>query len=211
MKIPEIVSLCAALKRFFMARTKDFDEDAILEKALVIFWHKGYNGVSMQELVDGLGISRSSLYDTYTDKYSLFIKSLKRYQQKAASRMITMVTEAESPKAAIKELFQTTVDESIADKKQKGCFMANCAIENGPHDKNIAKIVHENMQSIEKAISLAIQKGQDMGELPDQHEPGALARFLINSINGIHIATKAGVDRDTYDDIVKVTLSVLDK
>jgi TetR/AcrR family transcriptional repressor of nem operon len=193
-----------------MARTKDFDEDEILDKALAIFWHKGYNGVSMQELVDGLGISRSSLYDTYTDKYSLFIKSLKRYQQKSASQMIAMINNAASPKAAIRQLFELTINEAVADKKQKGCFMANCAIENSPHDKVVAKIVRENVQSIEDAFCLAIKKGQDTGELPSRQNHRALARFFINNINGIHIASRAGAGKETFDDIVNVTLSVLE-
>ena len=59
-----------------MARTKDFDEGEILNKAVTLFWHKGYNGTSMQELVDALGISRSSLYDTYVDKHTLYVKAL---------------------------------------------------------------------------------------------------------------------------------------
>jgi TetR/AcrR family transcriptional repressor of nem operon len=63
-----------------MARTKDFDENEVLSKAIQLFWFKGYNGTSMQDLVDGLGISRSSLYDTYSDKHTLFVKALESYQ-----------------------------------------------------------------------------------------------------------------------------------
>ena len=64
-----------------MARTKDFDENEVLTKAMHLFWSKGYNATSMEDLVSGLGISRSSLYDTYTDKHTLFIKALENYQQ----------------------------------------------------------------------------------------------------------------------------------
>jgi TetR/AcrR family transcriptional repressor of nem operon len=63
-----------------MARTKDFDENEVLKKAVDIFWLKGYSATSMQDLVDGLGISRSSLYDTYGDKHTLFMKALESYQ-----------------------------------------------------------------------------------------------------------------------------------
>ena len=68
-----------------MARTKDFDEDEVLDKAMYLFWNQGYNGTSMQDLVDGLGISRSSLYDTFGDKHSLFIKTLENYKKNASS------------------------------------------------------------------------------------------------------------------------------
>ena len=64
-----------------MARTKDFDEDEVLTKAMNLFWLNGYNGTSMQDLVDGLGISRSSLYDTFGDKRSLFLKTLENYKK----------------------------------------------------------------------------------------------------------------------------------
>ena len=64
-----------------MARTKDFDENEVLTKAMNLFWSRGYNATSMEDLVSGLGISRSSLYDTYTDKHTLFIKALENYQQ----------------------------------------------------------------------------------------------------------------------------------
>ena len=65
-----------------MGRNKDFDEEELLEKAVNVFWKKGYNATSAQDLVDALGINRSSLYNTYTDKKTLFTKSLKHYQQK---------------------------------------------------------------------------------------------------------------------------------
>jgi TetR/AcrR family transcriptional regulator, transcriptional repressor for nem operon len=56
-----------------MARTKDFDEGEVLTRAMNLFWSRGYGATSMEDLVNALGISRSSLYDTYTDKHSLFI------------------------------------------------------------------------------------------------------------------------------------------
>jgi len=66
-----------------MARLKEFNEEDALDKAVAIFWNKGYNGTSAQDLVTHLGLSRSSLYDTFGDKHSLFIKALQRYQKKS--------------------------------------------------------------------------------------------------------------------------------
>jgi TetR/AcrR family transcriptional repressor of nem operon len=196
--------------KFFMARTKDFNEEEVLEKALAIFWEKGYNGTSMQELVDGLGISRSSMYDTYTDKYTLFIKSLERYRRKTASEMMQLIDQGSSPKAVIKRMFQSVVNESLFDKVPRGCFMVNTCVENAPHDKAVAKIVQENLQDAEEAFYLAIKKGQETGEIASRNEARALARFIVNNINGIRVTAKAGVDKKVYDDVVKVVLSVLE-
>lgn len=194
----------------FMARTKDFNEDEVLEKALGIFWQKGYSGTSMQDLVDGLGISRSSLYDTYTDKHNLFIKSLERYREKTAGEMIQLINDTTSPKTVIKKILQSAVNESLFDKVARGCFIVNTCVENVTNDKAIAKLVQENMQDVENAFFLAVKKGQELGEIASQQEARALARFMINTINGIRVAAKAGVDKKVYDDIVKVALSVLE-
>src|SRR5258708_3722149 len=160
-----------------MARTKDFNEEEVLNKALAIFWQKGYNGTSMQDLVDGLGISRSSMYDTYTDKYSLFIKSLEKYREQTAGEIMQMIKQAESPKAMIKKILQLVVDESLLGKEPRGCFMVNTCVENAPHDKTVAKIVHDNLQDYEEASCRRSTKGQPMGEITTPNHPNSLPSF----------------------------------
>jgi TetR/AcrR family transcriptional repressor of nem operon len=193
-----------------MARTKDFNKEEVLEKALNIFWQKGYNGTSMQDLVDGLGISRSSMYDTYTDKYSLFIKALERYSEKAFQELTRQFNGTASPKAAIKSIFQMIVDESLFDKDHHGCFAVNACAENAPDDKTVTRIINENLKVAEEFFYQVIKKGQESGEIANRTDARALARFLINNISGIRIAAKAGVDKKVYEDIVNVTLSVLE-
>src|SRR5687767_7780321 len=117
-----------------MARTKDFDEAEVLNKALCLFWHKGYNGTSMQELVDHLGISRSSLYDTYADKHTLYIKSLEFYQNTSRQKMDDIAVNATSAKEAIMQLFTLMTTELLTDDQQKGCFIVNSEVELAPHD-----------------------------------------------------------------------------
>src|SRR5579862_8099263 len=106
-----------------MARTKDFDEDEVLLKAVNLFWLKGYNGTSMQDLVDGLGISRSSLYDTYGDKHSLFLKALDNYRELNTKRMYKIGREAASAKDAIRLVLEYSINELAKDKEHKGCFL----------------------------------------------------------------------------------------
>src|SRR5471030_1591461 len=112
-----------------MARTKDFDENEVLNKAIDIFWHKGYNGTSMQDLVDGLGISRSSLYDTYTDKHTLFVKALESYQDTAAGQIQELINNTGPAKETVEKLLKFATTELLGDKQQKGCFMVNAEVE----------------------------------------------------------------------------------
>jgi TetR/AcrR family transcriptional repressor of nem operon len=101
------------------------------------------------------------------------------------------------------------VNASIQDKTNKGCFLINSTVEIAPHDEEVAAIVTENMKTIEDALFYAIKKGQKNGEISNKHSARALARFVFNTISGLRIAAKAGADKNVYDDVVKVALSIL--
>jgi TetR/AcrR family transcriptional repressor of nem operon len=192
-----------------MARTKGFEEAEVLDKAVSIFWCKGYNGTSMQDLIDGLGISRSSLYDTFSDKKELFIAALKKYKAEQAAAMIAMIDNSTSILQTIQDLLKGLVVASIQDKENRGCFMINSTIETASHDTDVAAIVAGNMKDIEEALTRSIKKGQQSGEINPNYTPRALARFLFNTISGMKVAAKGGADKKVYDDIVNVTMSVL--
>lgn len=194
-----------------MARTKDFDEDEVLKKAVCLFWHKGYNATSMQDLVDGLGISRSSLYDTYGDKHTLFIKALEAYKAQSAESMCNIVSNTGSAKDAIRLLFDFTTKQLLSDEQHKGCFLVNAAVEVAPHDKEVGDIVCQNDKELEEAFYKSIKKGQDSGEITSKQDARALARFILNSIKGIRLSAKLTADKKFFDDIANMTLSVLDK
>ncbi len=187
-----------------MARTKEFNEDQALDKAIEIFWHKGYNGTSAQDLVTYLGLSRSSLYDTFGDKQKLFSKSLKRYQQQNHDILKEFLGSAANIKTAFTEIFKQAVVESLQDRITKGCFMVNSSVELAMHDPEIAKIVHDNQKTVENIFCQAIKKGQEAGQISDKQEARSLARFIFNNYSGIRVLARTGErDKQVYDDILK--------
>jgi len=193
-----------------MARTKDFDENEVLNKAVNLFWLKGYNGTSMQDLVDGLGISRSSLYDTYGDKHTLYIKALESYQSTASGKVCQIVGSSLPAKQTIKQLLEFISSELLGDQKHKGCFMVNAEVEVAPHDKEVSQMICQNDQQVEDAFYLVIKKGQENGEITNQQDARALARFTFNTVKGIRVTAKSTTDKAVFDDIIKLALSVLD-
>lgn len=192
-----------------MARTKDFDENEVLSKAIDIFWHKGYNGTSMQHLVDGLGISRSSLYDTYGDKHTLYIKALESYQSKNSGKVCAIVNSAAPAKETIKKLLEFITGELLKDQKHKGCFMLNAEVEVAPHDGEVNQLVCANDQQVEDAFYQVIKKGQDRGELSNKHDARALARFTFNTVKGIRVTAKSTTDKALFDDIINLAVAAL--
>lgn len=192
-----------------MARNKDFDEDELLGKAVDLFWDKGYHATSAQDLVDGLGISRSSIYNTYTDKKTLFSKALRQYQGKNTSAVLTLLGNADNPAEAIKQVLYGVIRESEEDKLAKGCFMVNTAIELSSHDKEIAELVSENNQSVEDALTSVIEKGQHLGQFKTALPARALARFIFSTISGLRVSARSGAGSSVLEDIVRVALSAL--
>ncbi len=192
-----------------MARTKDFDESEVLKKAVSLFWLKGYNGTSMQDLVDSLGISRSSLYDTYGDKHTLFLKALEFYQSTSGNQMCSIVTNATSAIDAIRELLEMITNNLLKDKQHRGCFMVNAEVELAPLDAEVRKMICKNEKLIEEAFQLAIQKGQASGEITNKQDARALTRFFLTTIKGIQVSAKSTTDKAFFDDIIKTALSIL--
>ena len=193
-----------------MARTKEFNEDKVLDKAVEIFWHKGYNGTSAQDLVTHLGLSRSSLYDTFGDKQKLFSKALKKYQNQGQDAVKELLEESEDVKEAFTQIFKQAVIESLEDRITKGCFMVNSSVELAMHDEEIAKIVKNNSQIMEEVFTNAVKKGQEAGHISKQLDAKVLARFIFNNYSGIRVLARTGErEKQVYDDIVKAVFSVL--
>ncbi len=193
----------------FMARSKDFDENEVLKKAVCLFWDKGYNGTSMQDLVDGLGISRSSLYDTFGDKHQLYIRALETYQQSYGSLLYDLANQATSTKDAIRKLLELVVKDLLNDEQRKGCFMVNAGIELGSHDQQVNQLICDTENQLEQAFLKLIQQGQQKGEIKADKDPKALARFLNNTVKGMQVSVKSTTDRSFFEDIISTALIVL--
>lgn len=193
-----------------MPRVKQFDRTEVLEKALELFWRKGFHATSMQELVSFLGISRASLYDTFGSKQDLFLESLAKYRTNNEVRMGKLMEREIPSKEFIAIFLQKAIDESIDDEHQKGCFYVNCAVELASQDEVIAKLVKENMERNEQFFSQLIQKGQENGEISTSKDATALGRFFFSTLSGLKVMAKTTKDISVLLDVKKVALSVLD-
>ena len=193
-----------------MARHKEFDRDQALHKAMEVFWVRGYEATSIQDLVEHMRINRQSIYDTFGDKHALYLESLDRYCQVESSKAIALLESSASIKKAVRQLFMGVVDGSLGATEQRGCFAGNAMSELAGRCKATADRTNSNMAVMEGALYRALLRGKKAGELKALSEPRAVARFLYSSLQGLVLMSKATQDRKTLEDVVKVTLSVLD-
>ena len=193
-----------------MARHKEFDSDEALHKAMEVFWSRGYEAASIQELVKHMGINRQSLYDTFGDKHSLYLQTLDCYREVEGRRMFELLGRPGSVKKTLRLLFEGVIERALCDQQRRGCFMGNAVSELAGRCKETAARTGSNMTTTEEAFYRALLRGRKEGELKRVRDLRAVARFLCSSMQGLVLTAKAIQDRKTLEDVVKVTLSVLD-
>lgn len=193
-----------------MARHKEFDRDEALQKAMDVFWSRGYEAASINDLVEKMGINRQSLYDTFGDKHALYLQALDRYREVEGRKMFEMLERPGSVKKALRQLFQGIVEGSFCNGQRRGCFIGNAMSELAGRCQETAARTCSNIASAEEALYRALLRGKKEGEIKGGRDLRAIARFLYSSLQGLQLMSKATRDRKTLEDVVKVTLSVLD-
>jgi TetR/AcrR family transcriptional repressor of nem operon len=181
-----------------------------LKKAKNVFTEKGYNGTSMDDLVQATGLSRSSIYDTFGDKHGLFLKTLDQYTAAQFCDLKQLQAKTDSPKKKIRVIFDYVMKDILSDEDKKGCMLVNVSMEMSCVDKEIAKAALQNMEDMEEHFYKLLKEGQTKGEIAKKASPKALARYLYNSLMGLRIVGKSRPDADALRETVKIILSILD-
>lgn len=194
-----------------MARPRAFDTEEALEKALGVFWAKGYEAASLCDLTQAMGISKSSFYEAFGSKRELFLATLDRYNEREARRQARELIEgAESLKAGIAAVFDHQIEVMAGRGDRRGCFLNNCAVEMAPHDPAALAKVSAGLGLMEEAFLEAIERGQAAGEISSRHGAAALARYLTGALNGLIVLAKAGRDRLALREVARIALAALD-
>ncbi len=193
-----------------MARQKEFDRDEVLHRAMEVFWMRGYEGTSIQDLVKYMGINRQSIYDTFGNKHTLFLQSLDRYREIQSRKVFDVLERPGSVKKNLRQLFEEVVARALSAEGRRGCFVGNSMSELAGRCKATANRTCNSVASAEKIFRRALERGREQGELPRVRDTRAVARFLYSNLQGLLLLAKATRDRKLLSDVVKVTLSVLD-
>src|SRR5687768_15613301 len=170
-----------------MGRPKAFEIDSALDAAIAIFREHGFEGTSAQMLVDGMGIGRQSLYDTFGDKWQLYLAAVRRY---VAVEVQAHCTALNSGSRAIDGI--RTMVERVAAEAQTPCLGVGSITEFGCSRRELAEINEVAGRRLGAAVTEKIRESQTEGDLPDSLDPNTVAAFLIASFAGIRIAARGG-------------------
>jgi TetR/AcrR family transcriptional repressor of nem operon len=195
---------------FFMSRTKEFDPELALDQALDIFWRRGYEGTSLRDLLEGMEISRQSLYDTFGDKRSLFLKVLARYEALMMEGLVQHL-EGQGSVAAVRGYCEYFMADIVRDVQRGSCLMANTAIEVGPGDAEIQAIVRTYFNRVEALVFTVLAAARESGQLAVGADLRALARHVVNALHGLGIMGRSGASGPMLRQMLSVALSVLER
>jgi len=191
-----------------MAGKKAFDPHQVLEKAMNAFWERGYEGISIEDLVQCTGIGRGSLYDTFGDKHSLYLAALDRYLVSGQAQITALLNQAGTVQEVLEQLFQTYIDALLSDPNHRGCFLVNASLETAPRDPEVNQIVQSALQELEEGFYRLLIKAQVAGDLSWTHDPHQLAHFLLGTLVSIRVLARGKPDRRVLQDVVKTALAV---
>ena len=192
-----------------MARPREFEHDAVLDRAMRVFWSRGYEATSVQALVDHMGIQRGSLYATFGDKRALFLAAIDRYDRVVTAKLLAALEEPASGMEGIRRFFRLKIEWAVAAKRPRGCLVTNSATELASRDRRTATRVGAVLTKIEAAFHRAVIRAQKAGEIDPAQNPRALARFLTSSAQGLSVMAKTFPVRTMLEDIAEVILTVL--
>lgn len=175
-----------------------------------VFWSKGFEATSIQDLVDAMGINRGSIYDTFGDKSGLFEAVLQRYLVDAPSQRLIENAETGEPREEIEKFFNGLMERPQAPGECCGCLINNSIVELAARDEVLAARFKAGMAGLENALFTLISRGQETGDISPWREPRAVARSLLASAQGLIVLSKVAPGPETLDDIAQTALSLLD-
>ena len=193
-----------------MPRPKEFNPDDVIEKAMQVFWHRGYEATSMEDLLTAMDLNRGSLYDTFGDKRQLFLKVIDRYCTTFASSKFSLLDQPGPALPTLRRFISGMIEGGLADPQRRGCLIANTVMELSPHEKEIAGTVSQALKMVEDTFFKVLARAKQQGELKDEKDPRALARFLTTMMQGTIVMIKAGASADVVNQTAETALSILD-
>jgi TetR/AcrR family transcriptional regulator, transcriptional repressor for nem operon len=190
-----------------MARSKEFDPERALDKAMHLFWRRGYENTSVDELLRAMGIAKQSLYDTFGDKRALYLKAMARYRDQTNGAMEQMLEQIPSVVDGFAKLLYGLAAET-REQHERGCLLLSANLQRQTNDAVIADFLRDNQNKVEAIFEKALLRARKQKELAVKQDPRALARFFVVTIQGMRAIARLNSDKNTLEEVARVALAV---
>jgi len=193
-----------------MARSKEFDEERALASAMDLFWRQGYENTSLEALMHVMGIAKQSLYDTFGDKRALYLKAMAFYRKQTNSSLRELLASAPTVKDGFTRILLGLVAES-REQHARGCLLLSANMERAVDDEEIATFLTDNQAEVESIFADTLRRGKRNGELGDEQDASALAKFFVVTVQGMRAMARLKSDRPALRQVARIALAVFDR
>lgn len=185
---------------------KQFDPEVALSKAMEVFWARGYEAASLSELLEHMGIGKKSLYDTFGNKRSLFLKALNYYAQTEVKFIRDRLLAAGSPLANLEQVLQNLQQRQ---PRSQGCMLGTNIADFDTDETEIASILCHHLQTLEDAYCTVIDRAQKAGEISSAINSRNVARMLLCTTQGMALLGRVVEDEALLCSTVEATVMLL--
>ena len=170
--------------------------EAAVERAMGVFWSRGYHATALPDLLRATKLSRGSLYAAFGDKHSLFLRALDRYIADALTRMDIELDPRREPVDGLRAYLAGYVDRTTGAKGRRGCLLVATAMELAGHDAEVDRRIANFFKAMEARVADALSRAKAAGRLADGVEPSTVARILVCFVEGLRVVGKTAPTRN---------------
>lgn len=193
-----------------MTRTREFDVNETLDRAMHLFWEKGYVETSVRDLVEYTGVAHAGLYSVFGDKEGLFKAAVRKYCNEVVNQMFGILEHSNAGRAEIESIFEAILLMNKDGRLRNGCMLVNTAIEFSGTDEELKNIVLGNFKKLEQALSRALTHAVATGEVRNDLAVKRIAASMATTIHGLAVLSRAGISIATIEEVILATIEQLD-
>ena len=189
-----------------MGRPREFDIDQALDRAMRVFWQKGYEGASLQDLLSAMQIARGSLYKAFEGKHSIYLATLDRYDKTKVETGIAFLSDDGAGDGLAK--IRTMLEAVKSDKVRRGCFMCNAAIDRASLDAEVEAKVSAMLRRLQDAIATALKQSR-RGSRWSEARRASTAGSVLSTYMGLRVLARAGYSAKSLQAIIDKALDAI--
>lgn len=194
-----------------MARSKQFDERQALAAAMLVFWEKGYEGTSISDLEQAMGLKRTSIYNTFGNKSAIFERVMTCYKESVMSALFAAMDAAPDIREGVRRLMNGALDIHFDEDNPGGCLVVLSLMESGQHDEQSLGSMQQTIHELKNALQARLNKAKKSGELSRHLDAGSTATTIATTMNGMMVMGKANFTRASLKKTVNQVVSLLDQ
>ena len=193
-----------------MARTKQFDERQALVSAMLVFWEKGYEATSINDLEQAMGLKRTSIYNTFGNKSAIFERVMSCYKESVMAALFAKLDSAPDIREGVRRMLNGALDIHFDEDNPGGCLVVLSIVESGQHDEQSQASMQQTIQELKSALQQRLSKAKRSGELSKQLDAGATATTIATTMAGMMVMGKANFTKASLKKTINQVVGLLE-